>query len=102
MRAQFLKDCYKCHAPGITFVNVHFDDDEQGVSAREIPLCPGLGHVSCPLFHSCQHAWMLLSAMSGKERGSFSADFGSFSNVCGQHRLAAGMACERPYWSALF
>lgn len=102
MRAQFLKDCYKCHAPGITFVNVHFDDDEQGVSAREIPLCPGLGHVSCPLFHSCQHAWILLSAISGNERGSFSADFGGFQRCAASIGWPPGRACERPYWSALF
>ena len=43
--APFLRDCYRCHALIRAFVCVDLNEDEQGVSDWEIPLCPGLGHI---------------------------------------------------------
>lgn len=52
MRAPFVRDYSRFHAHSNSFACVEFGDDEQGVSAWEIPLCPGLGHIKCRIFYS--------------------------------------------------
>ena len=87
-RAPYLKGCYRCHAFSTIFACVNFEDDEQGVSAWEIPLCPGLEHFQCRFFYSLarmdivgkftKREWITLSGVE------------LFPNVWDQHGLNAG------------
>ena len=86
MRAPFLRDYYRFHAHSPTFACVDFDEDEQGVSAWEIPLCPGLGHVWCPTFYSRAHIDIVDNI---------------WKNVEEQYSLDAGRLLTKVDWSVM-
>ena len=46
MPAQSLRVCYRCRAANTLSTCVDFDGYKQGVSDKEIPLCPGLDILS--------------------------------------------------------
>lgn len=65
-----------------------FGDDEQGVSAWEIPLCPGLEHFQCRFFYSL--ARMDIVGKFTKREWITQSGVELFPNVWDQHGLNAG------------